>query len=335
MERNSSIEIYRIIATFAVLVYHFNGWLVGGVPKYFDIDRISSFRITQALIESSSCICVNMFIVISGYFGLRLKWQSVLKICFLLLSVHIPFYMFDCLFFDATFVMKEFVRKFLIVSNGGYFIQCYLMLMFLSPIINSFVEKADRKKGLFFTLMFVGVEFWFDCITHTDYFGFQHGYSVMHFIVVYMIARYVFIYREELLRLKRCYWVAAYIASSLIILTMYVCGVNFIWQYSNPMIIISAVCSFIPFLYKSFSNKWINWIASSTLAVYIIHVTVPVYDILVKYDSYILEYYNYPIYLLLALSGVIVLFVISIIYDKFRLLFTNPIYNSIIKFIEK
>ena len=35
MERNSSIEIYRIIATFAVLIFHFNGWLVGGMPKHF------------------------------------------------------------------------------------------------------------------------------------------------------------------------------------------------------------------------------------------------------------------------------------------------------------
>ena len=159
LERNSSIEIYRIIATFAVLVYHFNGWLVGGVPKYFDIDRISSFRITQALIESSSCICVNMFIVISGYFGLRLKWQSVLKICFLLLSVHIPFYMFDCLFFDATFVMKEFVRKFLIVSNGGYFIQCYLMLMFLSPLSILLLRKQIGERDCFLLLCLWGLNF--------------------------------------------------------------------------------------------------------------------------------------------------------------------------------
>ena len=99
MERNSSVELYRIIATFAVLIFHFNGWLVGGMPKYFDIDNLSTFRVTQAVIESCSCICVNMFLVISGYFGLHLKFQSVLRICLLLLSVHVPFYIADCLFF--------------------------------------------------------------------------------------------------------------------------------------------------------------------------------------------------------------------------------------------
>lgn len=103
MERNSSIEVYRILATFAVLVFHFNGWLVGGMPKHFDMDNVSLFRIVQALIEACTCICVNMFIIISGYFGIRLKFQSVLRICLLLFSIHVPFYIIDCLFLIIHF----------------------------------------------------------------------------------------------------------------------------------------------------------------------------------------------------------------------------------------
>ena len=32
-ERNSSIELFRILATFLVLVIHWNGWFVGGIPE--------------------------------------------------------------------------------------------------------------------------------------------------------------------------------------------------------------------------------------------------------------------------------------------------------------
>lgn len=33
-ERNSSIELYRIIATFTVLIVHFNGWFVDGMRGF-------------------------------------------------------------------------------------------------------------------------------------------------------------------------------------------------------------------------------------------------------------------------------------------------------------
>lgn len=330
MERNSSVEWYRIIATFAVLVFHFNGWLVGGMPKHFDVDHISTFRISQAIIESCSCICVNMFLVISGYFGIHFKWQSVLKIYLLLFFVHIPFYLIDCLLFNNTLTIKELVSKFLVISNGGYFVQCYIFLMLLSPIINSFMERFDRKKGLYLVLGLVFFEFWFDCITHTEYFGFRCGYSVQHFIIVYMLARYIQYYKDELIKYKCWFWIGGYLLCTFIILLMYVYDVNYVWQYSNPIIIISAVCSFVPFLYRCYVNRWVNWVAKSTLAVYIIHVTVPVYNIVVYYDTYILKHYQYSVYLVLAMVGVICVFVFCVIYDKLRLLLTDPIYNCII-----
>lgn len=334
MERNSSIEIYRIIATIAVLVFHFNGWLVGGMPKQFDLEHLSMFRFSQAVIESFSCICVNMFLVISGYFGLRLKWHSVFQICLLLFSIHIPFYVMDVMFFNETFTLKDFIRKLMIISNGGYFIQCYLMLMFLSPVINSFIEKYG-KNGLRWCMMFLIVEYWFDCVTHVEFFGFNHGYSVLHFILIYMLARYIFLYKDKLMQFKKRYWVAGYVFCSFVIFLMYVLNVNYIWQYSNPVVVVSSVCSFMPFLYRNYVNRWVNWVAQSTLAVYIIHVTVPVYHLVVRFDNYILYHYNYSVYLLLMLWGVISIFFISILYDKVRLVFTNPIYNYMIKFVAK
>jgi surface polysaccharide O-acyltransferase-like enzyme len=86
-KRNSSVELYRIVATITVLVVHYNGWFVGGMPDRLDLSQLSAFRIGQAVIESASCICVNMFLIISGYFGIRFKGSSLLKICLLLYLV--------------------------------------------------------------------------------------------------------------------------------------------------------------------------------------------------------------------------------------------------------
>ena len=208
------------------------------------------------------------------------------------------------------------------------------MLVFLSPVINAFIDKYG-KEGLRWCVLFLIIEFWFDCITHTYFFGFNHGYSAIHFVLMYMIARYIFIYRDILLQFKRIYWVLGYVICSLIILVMYVCGVNYIWQYSNPVIIISAICSFIPFLSHHYVNHWINWIAQSTLSAYIIHVTIPVYKLVIQYDKFILSNFDYPIYLMLMLGGVIVVFVLSIVYDKLWKVITEPMYNYIVNIREK
>ena len=95
-KRNSSIELYRIIATFTVLIVHFNGWFVGGM-RGFDLHHPTLFGAGQMIIEALTCICVNMFLIISGYFGIRLKLTSVIRLCLLLFLIYVPFYLVEIL----------------------------------------------------------------------------------------------------------------------------------------------------------------------------------------------------------------------------------------------
>ena len=105
-KRNSSIELYRIIATFTVLIVHFNGWFVGGM-RGFDFHHPTLFGAGQMIIEALTCICVNMFLIISGYFGIRLKLTSVIRLCMLLALIYVPFYMVEVLV-GETFSVKVF-----------------------------------------------------------------------------------------------------------------------------------------------------------------------------------------------------------------------------------
>lgn len=73
--------------------------------------------------------------------------------------------------------------------------------------------------------------------------------------------------------------------------------------------------------------------AKSTLSVYIIHVTAPVYYVVVEFDKCLLSNYNYSTYLILALCCITIIFVLSILYDKTRLLFTDRIYSLVVNAI--
>ena len=312
-QRNSSIELYRIIATFAVLIVHFNGWFLGDWPlPEYDISNPTLFRTGQMVIEALSIICVNMFVVISGYFGIKLKLSSIVKLYVYLALIYIPLYL---LRFVSTheFIIADFIEKCFVISYAGYFIQCYFMLMILSPVLNAFIEKYGRD-SLKWVLLFWGMEFWFGCIMNVEELGYNQGYSVIHFVLMYMIARCIKLYEDDIKKMSQWVWILGYLLSTFAIIMCHVMGIKWSWDYSNPIVVISAVCSFIPFLYKTFHNKVINWIASGTLAVYIIHVTYYFRSSLQRVDCCLLEMNSYPIYLIKISGVILIVFIVSVLY---------------------
>lgn len=313
-KRNSSIELYRIIATFAVLIVHFNGWFVGGVPDAFDFSSPSYFRIVQMVISALTCICVNMFIIISGYFGIKLRLSSIFKLCFYLAVIYVPFYLVQSIIGDG-FNTRSFISKFFVISNAGYFIQCYFVLMILSPVLNSFIDKFG-KSSLKWVILFWVLEIWFGYVRNIDAFGYNHGYSVIHFVLIYMIARCIRLYRNEILRVKPILWVAGYLVATVFIICCYLLGLKNNWDYSNPIVVISSICTFLPFLYRNFYSKTINWIAGGTLAVYIIQVTTPAKEFLIRIDNKLLASNSYIMYLILVFLVIIITFLFSVLYGK-------------------
>ena len=79
--RQSNIELLRIIAMFLVLIVHADFTSIG-CPNIEDIETspISSFF--RILTQSLSLICVNLFVLISGYFGINPKSKSILSLIF-------------------------------------------------------------------------------------------------------------------------------------------------------------------------------------------------------------------------------------------------------------
>ena len=161
--------------------------------------------------------------------------------------------------------------------------------------------------------------------------GYNRGYSVIHFVLMYMIARCIKLYEYDLKRIKRWVWVLGYLLSTFVIVICFVAGITWCWDYSNPIVVFSSVCSFLPFLYKTFYNKVINWIAGGTLAVYIIHLTNRIQSYLETMDRNLLDTNIYPIYLLKILIVIFVIFILSVLYG----MICNLISNRVSKGIDK
>ena len=137
-QRNSSVELFRIIATFLVLIVHLNGWMAGGLVDWNDNSLPMVHKVGQLIIQSLSVVCVNCFLIISGWFGLKLKFASVWKMWVLLVSIYVPFYLLSCIFGSTSFSAVSLTIRLLAFPCESYFVQNYLMLLFISPVLNAF-----------------------------------------------------------------------------------------------------------------------------------------------------------------------------------------------------
>ncbi|MDE6859051.1 MAG: hypothetical protein K2J65_01405 [Duncaniella sp.] len=269
--RNSSVEVFRIIATFLVLIVHFNGWFVGGMPEKFA--GFSVFNIGQTLIEAISCTCVNCFLVITGWYGLRFKWKHIWTIWSIIVWIYVPFYLIES-FYKADFSIVGLAYKFFAIGQESYYVQCYLMLLFLSPILNAFIQKYGRKI-LPYTLSFWLIEFVLDWALKNKCLGFAYGYQLTHFVFMYILGQTACLYKDEIsknLNYIKC--LGIYIAGAIIIsITYLILPADKAFAYTNPFNIIMSFALFFVFERMTFHNPLINWISSSTLAVYILHCT--------------------------------------------------------------
>ena len=331
--RNSSVELFRIVATFAVMIAHFNGWFLDMPNQYDGTDTSVSF-VFQNIIRSASSVCVNLFLVISGWYGVKLKARSVWNLGVMLFFIYVPFELIGSAL-SSSFSIKELLFSMLPFSGKGYYIQCYLMLLILSPMFNAFIEQNEKKMVLRWTLLFFFVEFWYDIIRHDAAAQFNGGYSVLHFCVMYMLGRCFNMYKDEVLKINTIKYVIGYFVCVAIITMLFFLKLPRSWAYSNPLVILASFCAFAPFVKTFYYRKWINWFASSTLAVFIMHTCGFFHSFLVSLakDSYLCySYWQYCLFIFLVQIGV---FIVCVLYDKLRRFITEPITNYIYNYLVK
>ena len=266
--RESNIELLRIIAIFMVLVGHSNG-LIGGLPNRsdFDHDIVGSW---MRLFFSSCCLGgVNIFILISGWFGIRPSRKGLSKFLFefvfLLVSIFFCFMVIgghDLLSLDTLKVLFG-------LTKGYWFIMAYLGLYLLSPILNVFVEHATKRQFQTTLICFYFFQSYYSWLTgYVDYF---EGYSIILFCGLYLTTRYLRRYPINIFN-----WGRGIFLGITVLITI-ICAVSLykfnnalrMLRYDNPLEIIACVGIIYWFSTFKFQSRWINKIAASCFAVYI------------------------------------------------------------------
>lgn len=296
--------------------------------QYLDInkDTVNSapiFSFINIELKSLSFICVNCFILISGYFGIKWKAKSFFNLIYqILFWICVGFVIAKLLNlpFENNFI--SLITEFF---SARWFIPAYLGLYILAPIINVYLEKTSSR------ILFIYILIFYIYSTLIGYFfissEFNEGMSIISLVGLYLIGAYLSKTNLKIFKLNPWWDLGIYflLSMSLTVLNFGLIRIGFIkspFGYLNPVIILMSIYIFLFFKKINIGYiKWINGISVSVLAIYLFHMHILIQPEYFKWCKIIaqkgwLSFFWLPIYFF----GIF-FFCISV--DKIRILSFN------------
>lgn len=321
--RDSNMEALRVLAMFFVLVVHAD-FAALGYPTISNLTQHTDERVVMSLVEYLSVVCVDVFVMISGWFGIRASAKGAARLLYQV-------------FFVTTIVIAGFaiyrgelpdtLEKLWESYFGYWFVYAYLMLYLLSPVLNAFVERATQREFLgvlvaFFIVQTLGIR---------QLSGiFDHGYGTLSFIGLYLLARYLRLYVAPRMiapnaALLLSYFICALL--QLIVLLLIAVGGDkeclhefnqISTNYTNPFVIIGATLLLLFFSRLNFTSRIINWLAAGSLSVYVFHQNMLVRPIFKETVQHLHSEYGAAAFAGLTLLFLIGVYLAAVLIDQLR-----------------
>lgn len=268
--RQSGIELLRIVAIVMVLVCHANARVLG-LPSRAEVFSVPAPSIARMLFGAMAVYGVNIFVMISGWFGIHAKPKGLAKLLFEVLFLLWGIYAVFLLTGNATFNMHD-IKVCLALTDEYWFVMAYVGLYIFSPVLNAFVEKASKRELQLLLVGFYVFQCYYCWASGTlDYFS---GYSITFFFGLYLTARYFRLYP---VRILSRHGGLVYVASLAVVTTVSVVALVLVgnWarmlRYDNPLVIVGVIGLLNAFSHLRFHSRLVNSLATACFAVYIIH----------------------------------------------------------------
>ena len=319
-KRDSNIELLRLLAGCSVVILHFNYFGEGVGALY------SAKGINYSILFYLEILCVpavNVFILISGYynsFSKEIKWYKLFKICAQLIIFNLIYKIIQSII-NKHIDIKGILLSFL---PNNYYVVLYVTLMLIAPFINLLIDKLSYKDTKILLVLLISIFSIYTILTEVfneisfhisngispiGISGADSGYTIINFILVYLIGVYLRKYGTPIK--KQSHIILLILFCQIIILLWRILLPNTAFYYCNPFIIGEAFFLFKLFLGLKISNKLINYIAPASFTCFLIHGWILSrfsFDNIVEKNSFLM---------LLILSGIIILvYIISIILMK-------------------
>lgn len=333
--RNPNFEILRIIAIIMILILHYlNGDLGGALSN--TIAGTNNFYAIR-FIEGFSIVAVNCFVLITGYYMIdktAIKLYKPINLVLIAIFYSLVLYLISIYLNINTFTLEGLKTIMMVMYNPKWFMVAYIGLFILIPYLNKIVVGMDeyqyRKLIIVLIVLLSIVPTFFNKVCYND-----GGYGVLSFIMIYFIGGYLKLhYKAER---SKIYYFAVYIlcttAATILMISNIIDSTDgwwTYWNYNDILIVVGSIGLFLFFEKMNIkSNRIINYLATFTFPIYLIHtdlsVRVLIYKTIFKCD----KYWNNPLLFVNMAKTIIGLYIGCILIESIRRIIMKPISNII------
>ena len=140
------MELLRILAMFLVLVVHANFKSIG-IPTEWDFVNNFTLSFCRVYVESVAIVCVNVFVLISGWFCINPNFKRFCELLFQILFISATVNIILVVFgISETYNVKDWIKS--LYSDSYWFIPSYLILYTFTPVLNAFAKNSSKKDFL-------------------------------------------------------------------------------------------------------------------------------------------------------------------------------------------
>lgn len=330
-ERKSNFELLRIVCILMIITLHYCNGDIGGALAN-TVNKVSNYYIIN-IMESLCIVAVNVFILITGYFSYdkkSIKISKIFKLIFLCVFYGIMIYII-LLLTNKVNVDKDSLLLLLKTIFDRWFIVIYIILYLLIPYINKLIDNISKKD--LWNLILINYVFfylWTTIFTKTPLR--DNGYGIVNFITLYLIGAYISKYnKKDISKIKTF---LMYVICSLLTFA-YVKVTSNSYAYNNIFVLIASVSLFLTFKNMNINyNKVINYLATFTIPIYVIHENLFISKILYR-DIFKCDHFYKSNYILInMIYTVIGIYLICIIVEIVRRLIMKKIVDEKIEKIK-
>lgn len=293
-ERESGIELYKVIAIFLIVLSHVIQTLtepnyVLGVGEGTFINIATATTDLNVLLLALFRICGalgnNMFFICSAWFLVNSKKMSLKKVIHMILDVWIinmiVFWGLHAI--GIQFQVSDTVRTFFPTTfANNWYITCYLLFYLIYPFLNRMLEQLNISEHFALT-SFLFMIYFIIPVLPLEEINLFFANELVIFLATYVIVSFIKIYKNEWtenLKLNKGILFVSIVSYVVLILSVDYLGLrtNYFlnrlvrWNMNNSLFMfLIAFSSFNMMKKKKFINRTINYFSSLSLLVYIFH----------------------------------------------------------------
>ncbi len=159
------MELLRLICMLFVLLLHTYTHVLSQTDFFISASPASHFGIT--LMYSLSMCAVNVFVLISGYFGIKPKLRSFVNLYLICAFYGFVGYCYHAYSLDMRVGRSVIWHTVFCLSHQDYlwFIKAYVCLFLFSPLLNKAADNMQKRElqAAFLFLTVINIYFGFFC----------------------------------------------------------------------------------------------------------------------------------------------------------------------------